>query len=55
MARVWGCMVQYMVPQHQRGGKLAPKASWGLQLAFLLRAKVGRAGSRCKPPRHHCG
>ncbi|CAI7874675.1 unnamed protein product [Closterium sp. NIES-53] len=32
MARVWGCMVQYMGPQHQCVGKLAPKASWGLHL-----------------------
>ncbi|CAI7904305.1 unnamed protein product [Closterium sp. NIES-54] len=26
LARVWGCMVQFMVPEQQRGGKLAPKA-----------------------------
>ncbi|CAI7752722.1 unnamed protein product [Closterium sp. NIES-54] len=32
MARVWGCMVQYMVPRYQRAGKLAPKANWGLHL-----------------------
>ncbi|CAI7832226.1 unnamed protein product, partial [Closterium sp. NIES-53] len=32
MVRVWGCMLQYMVPQSQRGGKLAPKARWGLHL-----------------------
>ncbi|CAI7799278.1 unnamed protein product [Closterium sp. NIES-53] len=31
-ARVWGCMVQFMVPEQQRGGKLAPKARWGLHL-----------------------
>ncbi|CAI7785673.1 unnamed protein product [Closterium sp. NIES-53] len=32
LARVWGCMVQFMVPEQQRGGKLAPKARWGLHL-----------------------
>ncbi|CAI7816978.1 unnamed protein product [Closterium sp. NIES-54] len=26
MVRVWGCMLQYMVPQSWRGGKLVPKA-----------------------------
>ncbi|CAI7797361.1 unnamed protein product [Closterium sp. NIES-54] len=34
MVRVWGCMLQYMVPQSQRGGKLAPKARWGLHLGW---------------------
>ncbi|CAI7891071.1 unnamed protein product [Closterium sp. NIES-53] len=38
-ARVWGCMVQYMVPQHQRGGKLALKASWGLHLGVSPASK----------------
>ncbi|CAI7911357.1 unnamed protein product [Closterium sp. NIES-54] len=32
-------MVQYMVPQHQRGGKLAPKASWGLHLGVSPTSK----------------
>ncbi|CAI7758620.1 unnamed protein product [Closterium sp. NIES-53] len=32
LAWVWGCMVQFMVPEQQRGGKLAPKARWGLHL-----------------------
>ncbi|CAI7790670.1 unnamed protein product [Closterium sp. NIES-53] len=32
LARVWGCMVQFMAPERQRGGKLAPKARWGLHL-----------------------
>ncbi|CAI7840003.1 unnamed protein product [Closterium sp. NIES-53] len=32
LARVWGCMVQFMVPEQQRGGKMAPKARWGLHL-----------------------
>ncbi|CAI7868328.1 unnamed protein product [Closterium sp. NIES-54] len=32
LARVWGCMVQFMVPEQQRGGKLAPKARWGVHL-----------------------
>ncbi|CAI7891496.1 unnamed protein product, partial [Closterium sp. NIES-54] len=26
LARVWGCMVQFLVPEQQRGGKLASKA-----------------------------
>ncbi|CAI7785665.1 unnamed protein product [Closterium sp. NIES-53] len=26
LARVWGCMVQFMIPEQQRSGKLAPKA-----------------------------
>ncbi|CAI7854250.1 unnamed protein product, partial [Closterium sp. NIES-54] len=30
MARVWGCMAQFLVPEQQRGGKLKPKARWGL-------------------------
>ncbi|CAI7733757.1 unnamed protein product [Closterium sp. NIES-53] len=32
LARVWVCMVQFMVPEQQRGGKLALKARWGLHL-----------------------
>ncbi|CAI7786554.1 unnamed protein product [Closterium sp. NIES-53] len=32
LARVWGFMVQFMVPEQQRGGKLTPKARWGLHL-----------------------
>ncbi|CAI7746915.1 unnamed protein product [Closterium sp. NIES-53] len=32
LARVWGCMVQFMVPAQQRGGKQAPKDRWGLHL-----------------------
>ncbi|CAI7793108.1 unnamed protein product [Closterium sp. NIES-54] len=39
MVRVWGCMLQYMVPQSQRGGKLAPKARWGLQLGVSAASK----------------
>ncbi|CAI7883933.1 unnamed protein product [Closterium sp. NIES-53] len=34
LARVWGCMVQFMVPEQQRSGKLAPKACWGLHLGM---------------------
>ncbi|CAI7876009.1 unnamed protein product, partial [Closterium sp. NIES-54] len=30
LARVWGCMAQFLVPE--RGGKLQPKARWGLHL-----------------------
>ncbi|CAI7875843.1 unnamed protein product [Closterium sp. NIES-53] len=32
LAQVWGCMVQFMVPEQQRGGKLALKDHWGLHL-----------------------
>ncbi|CAI7788716.1 unnamed protein product [Closterium sp. NIES-53] len=39
MVRVWGCMLQYMVPQSQRGGKLAPKARWGLHLGVSAASK----------------
>ncbi|CAI7856292.1 unnamed protein product [Closterium sp. NIES-54] len=39
LARVWGCMVQFMVPEQQRGGKLAPKARWGLHLGVSSESK----------------
>ncbi|CAI7848712.1 unnamed protein product [Closterium sp. NIES-54] len=39
LARVWGCMVQFMVPEQQRGGKLAPKACWGLHLGVSPESK----------------
>ncbi|CAI7809376.1 unnamed protein product [Closterium sp. NIES-54] len=39
LARVWGCMVPFMVPEQQRGGKLAPKACWGLHLGLSLESK----------------
>ncbi|CAI7755999.1 unnamed protein product [Closterium sp. NIES-53] len=39
LARVWGCMVQFIVPEQQRGGKLAPKARWGLHLGVSLESK----------------
>ncbi|CAI5944805.1 unnamed protein product [Closterium sp. NIES-65] len=32
LAWVWGCMAQFLVPEQQRGGKLKPKAKWGLHL-----------------------
>ncbi|CAI7912252.1 unnamed protein product [Closterium sp. NIES-53] len=32
LAWVWGCMAQFLVPEQQRGGKLKPKARWGLHL-----------------------
>ncbi|CAI7839451.1 unnamed protein product [Closterium sp. NIES-53] len=32
LARVWGYMEQFLVPEKQRGGKLKPKARWGLHL-----------------------
>ncbi|CAI7794773.1 unnamed protein product [Closterium sp. NIES-54] len=39
MVRVWGCMLQYMVPQSQHGGKLAPKARSGLHLGVSAASK----------------
>ncbi|CAI7794761.1 unnamed protein product [Closterium sp. NIES-53] len=39
LARVWGCMVQFMVFEQQCGGKLAPKARWGLHLGVSLESK----------------
>ncbi|CAI7805981.1 unnamed protein product [Closterium sp. NIES-53] len=36
MARVWGFMVQFMVPEQQRGGKLESKARWGLHLEAIF-------------------
>ncbi|CAI7789289.1 unnamed protein product, partial [Closterium sp. NIES-54] len=39
LARVWGCMVQFMVPEQRRSGKLAPKARWGLHLGVSLESK----------------
>ncbi|CAI7801595.1 unnamed protein product [Closterium sp. NIES-53] len=32
LARVWGCMAQFLVPEKQRGGNLKPKARRGLHL-----------------------
>ncbi|CAI7773564.1 unnamed protein product [Closterium sp. NIES-53] len=39
LARVWGCMVQFMVPEQQRSRKLAPKARWGLHLGVSPESK----------------
>ncbi|CAI7811328.1 unnamed protein product [Closterium sp. NIES-53] len=39
LARVWGCMVQFMVPEQQRGGKLMQKACWGLHLGMSPESK----------------
>ncbi|CAI7800367.1 unnamed protein product [Closterium sp. NIES-54] len=39
LARVWGCMAQFLVPEQQRGGKLKPKARWGLHLGVLEESK----------------
>ncbi|CAI7907938.1 unnamed protein product [Closterium sp. NIES-54] len=39
LARVWGCMVQFMVPEQQHGGKLALKARWGIHLGMSLKSK----------------
>ncbi|GJP81883.1 hypothetical protein CLOP_g12004 [Closterium sp. NIES-67] len=39
MARVWGCMAQYKVPDQQRR-KLDPKAQWGIFLGVSKRSKA---------------
>ncbi|CAI7887681.1 unnamed protein product [Closterium sp. NIES-53] len=39
MARVWGCMAQFLVPEQQRGGKLKPQARWGLHLGVSGESK----------------
>ncbi|CAI7854708.1 unnamed protein product [Closterium sp. NIES-53] len=39
LARVWGCMAQFLVPEQQRGGKLEPKARWGLHLGMSEESK----------------
>ncbi|CAI7918406.1 unnamed protein product [Closterium sp. NIES-53] len=35
LARVWGCVAQFLVPEQRRGGKLKPKAKWGLHLGNM--------------------
>ncbi|CAI7812395.1 unnamed protein product [Closterium sp. NIES-54] len=39
LARIWGCMTQFLVPEQQRGGKLKPKARWGLHLGVSVASK----------------
>ncbi|CAI7812747.1 unnamed protein product [Closterium sp. NIES-53] len=39
MARVWGCMTQFKVPDQQRR-KLDPQAQWGIFLGVLERSKA---------------
>ncbi|CAI5967133.1 unnamed protein product [Closterium sp. NIES-64] len=39
LARVWGCMAHFLVPEQQRGGKLQPKAKWGLHLGVSTPSK----------------
>ncbi|CAI7797979.1 unnamed protein product [Closterium sp. NIES-53] len=39
MVQVWGCMVQFLVPEQQRGGKLKPKARWSLHLGVSKESK----------------
>ncbi|CAI7736906.1 unnamed protein product [Closterium sp. NIES-54] len=39
LARVWGCMAQFLVPEQQRGGKMKPKARWGLHLGVSEESK----------------
>ncbi|CAI7883382.1 unnamed protein product [Closterium sp. NIES-53] len=39
LAQVWGCMAQFLVPAQQRGGKLKPKARWGLHLGVSEESK----------------
>ncbi|CAI7778721.1 unnamed protein product [Closterium sp. NIES-53] len=44
MARVWGCMAQFLVPEQQRGGKLKRKARWGRrELCVGPRPRLGGA------------
>ncbi|CAI7752864.1 unnamed protein product [Closterium sp. NIES-53] len=39
LAWVWGYMAQFLVPEQQRGGKLKPKARWGLHLGVSVESK----------------
>ncbi|CAI7828383.1 unnamed protein product [Closterium sp. NIES-53] len=39
LARVWGCMAHFLVPEEQRGGKLKPKARWRLHLSVSEESK----------------
>ncbi|CAI7801108.1 unnamed protein product [Closterium sp. NIES-54] len=39
LARIWGCMTHFLVPEQQRGGKLKPKARWGLHLGVSAASK----------------
>ncbi|CAI7747565.1 unnamed protein product [Closterium sp. NIES-54] len=39
LARVWGCMAQFLVPEQWLGGKLKPKAKWGLHLGVSEESK----------------
>ncbi|CAI7830757.1 unnamed protein product [Closterium sp. NIES-53] len=39
LARVWCCMAQFLVPEQECGGKLKPKAKWGLQLGVSEESK----------------
>ncbi|CAI7812226.1 unnamed protein product, partial [Closterium sp. NIES-54] len=39
LARVWGCMAQFLVPEQQRGGNLKLKARWGLHLDVSKESK----------------
>ncbi|CAI7907375.1 unnamed protein product [Closterium sp. NIES-53] len=39
LARVWDCIMQFLVPEQQRGGKPKPKARWGLHLRMSKESK----------------
>ncbi|CAI7865048.1 unnamed protein product [Closterium sp. NIES-53] len=39
LAWVWGCMAQFLVSEQHYGGKLAPKARWGLHLGVSEESK----------------
>ncbi|CAI7791479.1 unnamed protein product, partial [Closterium sp. NIES-54] len=39
LARVWGCMAQFLVLEQLCGGKLKPKVRWGLHLGVLEESK----------------
>ncbi|CAI7919452.1 unnamed protein product [Closterium sp. NIES-53] len=39
LARIWGCMALFLVPEQQSGGMLKPKARWGLHLGVSAASK----------------
>ncbi|CAI7822549.1 unnamed protein product [Closterium sp. NIES-54] len=43
MVRVFGCMVQYLIPEHEHEGKLASKTRWGMHLGMSMESKGWRA------------
>ncbi|CAI7790553.1 unnamed protein product [Closterium sp. NIES-53] len=49
LARVWGCMAQFLIPEQQRGRKLKPKARWGLHLGVEGGARAGVGADAGQP------